>query len=488
MVLAAVLVLVLTTLGVLLVQRQARRARRAEASEQRGTAGTAGTTSVPTVPTRSVEGPAAADDVAGPTGAAARSDAELVAFLLALGGAMLDAGAPVVQVQDSLRRVAAVNGASAAETVILPTALVISSSQDGTTHTAAAGAGSRALRIDQVHGVLEVAEQAQRRQLTPNDGRARLAELLEVEPPYRPASRLVGYVGLAAGLALVLGGSFVDVLLAGALGAGVAAVQVGAGRWASVYQSLVVLGCAFGVACAALLLSRTGLQTSARVAMIAPLVTFLPGALLTTGAIDLATRHMVAGAARLAGGGMQLLLLALGITGAANLVGVPSAVLAGASGGQPQLVWPWVGVLLYGLGVCLHHCVRREAVGWILLVLLVAYAGQVVGGVFFGGAVSAFVGALAMTPVAMFAAARPAGPPMLVAILPAFWLLVPGALSLVGLTTVAGGQVQGLGTVVTAAATMVAISVGVLSGLAIGSGLGTTSDRLRALVGRRGVG
>ena len=118
--------------------------------------------------------------------------------------------------------------------------------------------------------------------------------------------------------------------------------------------------------------------------------------------------------------------------------------------------------------------------GWIVLVLYVAFAGQVVGGLLFGGVLSAFFGALAMAPVAMFAATRGDGPPTLVSFLPAFWLLVPGALSLVGVTKVLGDErVEGVLSLVTAATTMVTIALGVLLGLGLGSALTRASRTTR---------
>ena len=59
---------------------------------------------------------------------------------------------------------------------------------------------------------------------------------------------------------------------------------------------------------------------------------------------------------------------------------------------------------------------------------------------------SGFVGALAMTPVAYVVATRPTGPPATVTFLPAFWLLVPGALGLIGVTEIATeNDVRGAG-------------------------------------------
>ena len=66
------------------------------------------------------------------------------------------------------------------------------------------------------------------------------------------------------------------------------------------------------------------------------------------------------------------------------------------------------------------------------VVLYVAYGAQVLGDVLFDGVLSALVGAAAMTPVAVIIARHRTGPPALVSFLPAFWLLVPGALGLIG--------------------------------------------------------
>ncbi|WP_258725489.1 threonine/serine ThrE exporter family protein [Cellulomonas sp. NS3] len=397
--------------------------------------------------------------------------AETVRFLMVLGEAMIDSSVPVAQVTQTLERVAAVNGAPDVEIVALPTALLVSVPSGAHPQTAASSTGVRQLRLHQVQEVLEVAELAERGGLTPAEGTARVRAAVDAPPLYRGPVRVLGYMGVSAGLAMILGGSLVDVLAAAALGTVIAGAVVAGTRVAGAYQALLVLGCAFVVSVAVFLLSRTGADVGMLAPLVAPLVSFLPGALLTTAAIDLATRQMVAGSARLAAGGMQLVLLALGITTAAALVGVPASDVGSAPYHPLGWAGPWVGVIVYGVGVVFHNCARRSTLPWILLVLTVAYAGQVLGGLFFGGVFSAFVGALLMTLVAMYASTRPTGPPTLVGFLPGFWLLVPGALGLVGVTSILGDDSRALATVVTAATTMVAISLGVLAGLALGTAL-----------------
>ena len=406
------------------------------------------------------------------TGQAPVDTADILRFLMVLGEAMIDSSAPVVQVTRTLERVAAINGAPDVQVIALPTALFVSVPGGSSMQTAASSAGWRTLRLHQVQDVFGVADDAEAGRIGPVEGAERIETAVAAPPLYGGPARILGYVGVSAGLAMILGGSLLDVLVAAVLGAAIAGLQVATVRLPAAYQALVVLSCAFVVSGAVFLLSRTGVDVGMLAPLVAPLVTFLPGALLTTAALDLATRQMIAGSARLAAGAMQLVLLALGITGAAALVGVPAADVG--SGAYQPLGWaaPWIGVLVYGAGVVFHNCARRPALPWILLVLVVAYAGQVVGGLFFGGVMSAFIGALLMTPVAMFAATRPTGPPALVGFLPGFWLLVPGALGLVGVTSILGADTRALTTVVNAGTTMVAISLGVLAGIALGSAVG----------------
>ena len=101
--------------------------------------------------------------------------------------------------------------------------------------------------------------------------------------------------------------------------------------------------------------------------------------------------------------------------------------------------------------------------------LYVAYAGHVVGGLLFGSSLSAFVGAAVMTPFAVFVATQRSGPPTLVTFLPAFWLLVPGAIALVGVTQVMGeATVDGVSAILGAGVTIVSIALGVVLGLSVG--------------------
>jgi uncharacterized membrane protein YjjB (DUF3815 family)/Fe2+ transport system protein FeoA len=255
------------------------------------------------------------------------------------------------------------------------------------------------------------------------------------------------------------------VVLAALFGLLVGALKLVGGRWPSV-QLIMPVAVAFTVASTTFLLAGPGWADADLRAMIAPLVTFLPGAALTMSVVELSAGEMVTGASRLVSGALQLMLLAFGITAATQVVELPAADEL-IDSPQNLIGWwaPWLGVLVVGIGTYLYYSAPKRSLPWLMVVLGAAWIGQFFGNQIFGGYLSGFFGALAMTPVAYFVERRPSGPPALVSFLPAFWLLVPGALGLIGVTeyldrdTVAAFQ-DLLGTVWS----MIAIALGVLCG------------------------
>ena len=396
--------------------------------------------------------------------------AETVPLLVELGEAMIDSGYTVGQVQTTLAGVLEVNGVPDGQVIVLPTALFVSVPGQTTMETAVAAAGRSGLRLDQVDAVSRVVTSAEAGQISPSDGRAALARARSQPPAFSAPARTLGYALLSTGLALILRGSAVDVVVAAALGAAVGALQLSAGWSGNASRAVLPVLCSFLVAVTVLIVGRLHEDVGLVAPLIAPLVTFLPGALLTTAVIELSTGQMISGAGRLASGILQLVMLALGIVAGANLVGVPAQSIRPPAGGTLSDLAPWVGVALFGIGVLVHQCARASSIGWIILVLYVAYGAQIIGGLVLGPVLSAFFGALVMTPVASYVALRPSGPPMEVSFLPAFWLLVPGALGLVGVTQLLGAnRVDSLASLVSMGTTMIGISFGVLIGLALGA-------------------
>ena len=141
-----------------------------------------------------------------------------------------------------------------------------------------------------------------------------------------------------------------------------------------------------------------------------------------------------------------------------------------AGSGAETLGWwaPWLGVAIFGLGVYVHDSAPKRSLGWLLVVLFAAWTGQFVGELVLNATLSGFVGAAVMVPVAHLVARAPSAPPAHVMFLPAFWLLVPGAIGLIGITEIVGERVDaGSENFLSALVSIPAIALGILVGTTI---------------------
>lgn len=388
--------------------------------------------------------------------------------MAALGTAMIDSGYPVGLVRDALEDLAAANGRPAAQAIVFPTSILVSSADSDVAETRAVTAGDSPFLLHQVDRVERIVSVARSRPGAAAWVRGQIDDVATLPPPFSIPQRIGAYGLLSAALSVLLESSWVGVLLAGLLGLAVGAVLLLTEHLSSSSQALVIVGVSVSVSVTVLLVARVA-DAGVLPAIIAPLVILLPGGLLTTAVIELVTGQIMSGAARVAAGVMRLLLLATGIVAASTLVGLPSFSPGGGNPLGP--IAPWIAVALFGLGITVYQCARPRSIGWILIVLYVAYGAQVIGAVFFDGVLSALVGAAVMTPVAVVIARQRTGPPALVSFLPAFWLLVPGALGLIGVASILEGDPNGTSTVITTVATMMAIALGVLIGLALSGSL-----------------
>lgn len=405
----------------------------------------------------------------------------LVDFLLQLGRAMNQAGTAVSETQERLERIAAAYGTEGARILVLPTTLIVSLGRAETATIEKVPQVGALLRLDQISALFELVRRAERAGVSLTDGRARLAEILALPPRFGTWATVVGYVIFVVGICLILGPAGHELAAAAVLGAVVALL----GLLTRGHPRLTIL---FPVAAAALVsvavfvAADHGVIEGTLRPLVAALVGFLPGAALTTATVELASGEMIAGASRLVYGGLQLALLTFGVLAGSQLVGLPSSE---ALADQPTnlLGWwaPWLGVLVFGIGAMLYFSAPRGSLGWLLVVLYAAWIGQVVGNELFGGFVSGFVGALVMIPTAYVIAGLPGGPPAMVTFLPAFWLLVPGSLGLIGVEEVASGGPAGIDTLVGAVGSIVAIALGVLCGVVLYQNVSTAPGRLRRL-------
>jgi uncharacterized membrane protein YjjB (DUF3815 family) len=174
---------------------------------------------------------------------------------------------------------------------------------------------------------------------------------------------------------------------------------------------------------------------------------------------------MVSGASRLVYGGVALALLSFGILTGIETVDVTAAEVFSSS--DVTLGWwaPWLGVLVFAGGATAAFSAPKRSFPTLLLVLYAAWAGQYLGNVAFGGLASGLVGATVMTLAAFVVSRVPSAMPPHASFLPGFWLLVPGAMGLIGLTRyVGGGGSVGTADLLATVGAIFGVALGVLTG------------------------
>jgi uncharacterized membrane protein YjjP (DUF1212 family) len=419
------------------------------------------------------------------TGSDEHGRQELLSFLASLGAALGAIGETVGAVQLRLADVARAYGLHDARFSVLPTSVLLTLGRGGAATIEPTTRLSPTPRLDQISAVHRLAEEAERGLVTPAEGLSRLEAIREMGPRFGTGASILGYAMLTIGIALVLHPALRDVAAAGALGVLVGVLRrLALGRQA--LETLMPFLAAFCVAALTALLVEHDVTDPGLRAMIASLVVFIPGVPLTTAFVELTEGEMIAGSSRLVWGSAQLGLLAFGIVAGVGAVGVSPERAFSSS--DALLGWwaPWLGVFVFAVGVAIANSAPAGAFASLLVVLYAAWTGQVVGNWLFGGWVSGFVGAVVMTLTAYVVARLTSTMPVYATFLPGFWLLVPGSLGLIGLTTLVAGSTPAAATdVLTIVGSIAAVALGALVGLELYRWLAGAERHARRLRGRR---
>ncbi len=391
----------------------------------------------------------------------------LLEFLFRLGRAHLACGEQTAKVEQLLRNAATAYGLRKARVVAFPTAVFIAAHDSKGERVTLAESPPEMLRLDQMAGVYALGEQAQQGSIDPRQGLRRLAAIHRQPARFGPFGTVVGHVIFTVGLALVLVPSPTNLTAAAALGLIVGLIKLLAPERTLLSVPLPVIAAAT-VSSLAFLAIRYGLPIDPLHSLVPPLVTFLPGGMLTLGMLELAYGDMVSGASRLIAGFVQLVLLAFGLALGAIFTGYVPADLLQSAGGYGLMAWaPWAGVLVFGLGVYFHFSAPAGSLHWMILVLLLAFLAQRLASVFLGSELSGFFGMLVATPLGYLIQNRFRGPPAVVTFFPAFWLLVPGALGLLSVTRMFSDRAAGIDGLVTVTYVITSIALGTLVGASL---------------------
>lgn len=367
-----------------------------------------------------------------------------------------------------MEAVAAAYGYRDVEFLVVPTGVFVRVVNNGDVTVDFMNADGPPLRLDQVDSLFKLITSVKANPIPPAEAIERLESIVESKPRFNFLLRVLGHTVLTVGLGLLVVRDGRALVALAVLGFAVGVLRIVAERVNVLSLALPVASAMLVTALAYRFAPDLGLTAAALI--IPPLVAFLPGTALTLGAQEIATRSMISGASRMVSGIYMLLLLSFGIYAGYAIADTPQPHV------EPSpLGWwgPLVGVLVFGIGMYVNSSAPKGSLLWLLVMLLITFGAQQLGAYVGESNFSAFTGGLVVVPIATLVQ-KLKGPPAQVAILPAFWLLVPGALGLAGVTGLVslGPGNQGL---VNAFLTVVAVALGVL----VGSSLTATATRRR---------
>lgn len=384
-----------------------------------------------------------------------------------LGLAMINSGESVAGTHAALTDVAAAYGISDCSFYTLPTGAIAVLRHDGHVTIEMAAEGARTLRLDQVEAVYQFLALLKKAPVTPEDGLRRLDAIMASRAHYHPWIIVAGHGIATLGFALILQLPWDVTAVAVTLGL-LAGLLRFAGSHVHRLEIVRPVLVSFVCGCVVFVLAEQGMIAAPYHALIPPLLLSLPFVPLTLASLELADRQMVSGATRLAYALVQIVLLIFGLLAAQQVTGVsPATAIADASS---HLGWwaPWVGTLLFAVGVALHFVAPARTLPWLLAVCFAARVGLVLGDAAGSSYLAAMIGAILMAVVAEWSAASSAGPPRLVTFSPSFILLIPGALALTGLTQIFGPEhALAFADLSTAMFIIVAIAVGLMVGVGL---------------------
>jgi uncharacterized membrane protein YjjP (DUF1212 family) len=382
-------------------------------------------------------------------------------FVAALGAAMAGANYPVTMVRGVMEQTARAYGLDH-EFLALPNYVQVGSPSGEGIYIANPDFN---VRYDQSFPLAKLVARAPSGTVSPEEGMAELERIRNLDKRFPVWITILGYAVQSVGLALILQPTPWSLYGAATLGLLVGGLCV-IGRRIEAIGYMLPTVCAFLVALIVFTFeNRWHVGTDSLRALAAPLATFLPGAAITLAVIELATHHVVSGASRLVAGFMQIAQLAFGILIAAQLAGIADTNLVTTEFNRLGPWAPFIGVLVYGLGIWLNFAPPTKFLPWMVLMLYIAYAGQWIGNAVLGSYASGFGGGLTLILFALAISHRPNTPPTMSLVVPGFWLLVPGSLRFMGVTQLLGTHSTAVFTATLIS--MMSIAVGVQTGLLV---------------------
>ncbi len=396
---------------------------------------------------------------------------EAVGFILRLGRALHNAGFTAHRLEATLSDISRKLGLEA-QFFSTPTSIMAAFGPPDSQRTHLIRAEPGSTNLSHLAGLDRIARDVMYGTLGPVDGTRRIEALLGQPPRWGSGPVLSAFVLVSVAVASFLHVGLLDLAGAAILGLMCGTIVMRSGshsEWIDIKEPLS----AFAVATVAQLLAALTDSGAGYAMTVAGLVVLLPGMTFTTGLIELSTRHLASGTARLSGALVTFLGLGFGVAFGTKLGTAVGdwLVLHHIALHLANTALPWwvegLGVLIAPLCFTVLLQADGKQAPWIVLAASAAYLTSRFAGRAMGEELGAFLGALVVSAGSTFIARRRDTTPI-VTIVPGLLILVPGSIGLRSVTSFSQQKVvTGVETAFKVALIGVSLAAGVLAGRAL---------------------
>ncbi|MFB7108637.1 threonine/serine exporter family protein [Streptomyces sp. NPDC056291] len=397
---------------------------------------------------------------------------DLTAFLARLTGLLLRSsgeGAHLIEraVTDSAR---AFGGAASLLLVPEAAALTVTAA-DGSTRTVIVHGFPEVFRLDQVAALKPFLAEVQTGRTGIAEADRRLTEIEAAPAPYPWWLKFLGIVLFALGFAPLMQPTWYEIVTTAVLGALAAALAVTADRVPRLHRFLP-LAVSTAVSVVTIELFANNPAHGGPVLLMLPaLFYFIPGDYLSAATAELAAGLITTGAIRLVYSLFLLVQLYVGVLLGVLFAGASPHALFEVAAHSDLPRWAlFLAWIVFTAGTLLAFAIPLRFFWPLLLLVYVTIGVQSALTKLAGETGSTFVAAVVLASAATLIARGPRRPPRLILILPGFFTLTVGSLGMRGLTTLAGGYVEGFRDLLKLVTIVTALAIGLVVGEALTQG------------------
>jgi uncharacterized membrane protein YjjP (DUF1212 family) len=392
--------------------------------------------------------------------------AYMLKFLKELSKSLIAAGSSVTDTADIIEKIAATYNVPA-EVSVVPTMLLLKLGDENSSNITITTQSPGILPLNQVSEIYKLIGEVEKHEISFKNALIRIKEIISSKHHFGKWGVLLGYFLLSLGLGLLIQPSYQQLVVSSIFGIIVGFLILISQNRPRLALIMPVIA-SFIASSLLFLIIKQGLITGNISLLIPSLIYFIPGVTLTTGIYELARGELISGSSRVIYGAMILLLLIFGVILGIQVNGFPQQeFLLAQSTSVLEYTAPYLGALIFGVGMYLFLSVYRKDFFWILIVLYIALIGQQAGNILAGGLFGGFLGALLMTLSAKIIESKD-HTPHFVTLYPAFWFLAPGSIGFIGLADLIGqNYLTSVAEISLFVMTIIAIALGLLVGAII---------------------